>query len=152
MLLLFVILLSEFDSIGVVDIQAGAGQLSIIFQDMPLLSLVILWYLPDFPLLWSGLHAWCKHSWLHLGWHQHFALQAGWSNLFLFAFFLSSQRPTAQAQEPGPRQACGGQWANIAILRRYRCFSGPPGHEDDHNHGWDQCQYRKDTFRIEQDE
>ena len=41
--------------------------------------------------------------------------------------------------------------ANIAILRRYRCFFGPPGHEDDHNHGWYQCYCRKDTFRIEQD-
>jgi len=41
--------------------------------------------------------------------------------------------------------------ANIAILRRYKYFLAPADHEDYHSHGWYQCQYRKDTSRIEQD-
>ena len=40
---------------------------------------------------------------------------------------------------------------NMAILRRYVYFLAPADHEDYHSHGWYQCQYRKDTSRIEQD-
>lgn len=36
--------------------------------------------------------------------------------------------------ETHPRRLdAGGR--NIALLRRYRCFFGPPYHEDYHNHG-----------------
>ena len=32
---------------------------------------------------------------------------------------------------------CEEDVTDMAILRRYRCFFGPPDHDDDHNHGWD---------------
>ena len=69
--------------------------------------------------------------------------------LQLFIVYLFNNGKYPLNQDEGRRVEAGV--ANIAILRRYECFFTPPEHEHYHNHGWYQCQSRKDTFRIVQD-